>query len=83
MSEQSPEERDIGTVLAVPEDEREQVDPNPADVGEENDDAGADLSHVPEGEWVDLSSSDDEEPVGADEPNDPGEEPDLMPEEQT
>ena len=48
---------DIGTILEVPEDQRLDVDPNP----EYNADAGFDVNVVPNGEYVDLSTSGEDE----------------------
>lgn len=72
---QEYEPRDIGDFLEVPPEQRRETDPYP----ELNDDAGADLSDLPEGEFVDLLGHDDDgsEAIGGDEPDDPGDDPDL------
>lgn len=51
---------DIGELLDVPEDQREDTDPDP----EYNADAGFDVNMVPDGEYVELSTTDPKEPVG-------------------
>lgn len=54
------DEKDIGHYLEVPEEEREDTDPAP----ELNDDADFDVTTVPDGEVVELSTaadSDEEE----------------------
>lgn len=56
------EAEDIGDYLEVPEGERRDVDPAP----EYNADAGFDVNVVPDGEYVELSTSDGDEPVAAD-----------------
>lgn len=55
------ETTDIGDYLAVPEEEQKDVDPNP----EYNADAGFDINVVPDGEYVELSTADDDEPIAA------------------
>lgn len=57
----SDEGKDIGDYLEVPEEEREDVDPTP----EYNADAGFDVNVVPDGEYLELGSSDDSEPIAA------------------
>lgn len=48
---------DIGEILEVPEDQREEVDPTP----EYNADAGFDIEVVPNGEYYELSTASDDE----------------------
>lgn len=55
------DETDIGTHLEVPEDQRDGVDPPP----EYNADAGFDVQVVPDGEYVELSTADPEEPLAS------------------
>lgn len=50
---------DTGDLLEVPEDQREDVDPDPA----YNADAGFDVHVVPNGEYVELSTADQSEPL--------------------
>jgi hypothetical protein len=57
----SDELTDIGDFLAVPEEERLDVDPAP----EYNADAGFDVQVVPDGEYRELSTSAEEEPIAA------------------
>lgn len=52
--------RDTGDLLAVPEDQRLDVDPDPAEVGEENEDAFTTDYGLDEGEDVELG----DEPEG-------------------
>ena len=58
--------KDIGDYLEVPEDQRAAVDDHP--VEEVNLDEFTDLSGVPEGEYVELSTAGDDEPL-EDEPS--------------
>lgn len=53
---------DIGDLLAVPEEERRDVDPSP----EYNADAGFDIEVVPDGVYHELSTASDDEPIAAD-----------------
>ena len=55
------DDTDIGDFLDAPEAEREDVDPTP----EFNADAGFDVNVVPDGEYVELSTASDEEPIAA------------------
>lgn len=54
---------DIGVILEAPEDQRLDVDPDPA----YNADAGFDIQVVPDGEYVELSTAGDE-PLASEEP---------------
>lgn len=56
------EPRDTGEVLEVPENER--LDHDVYFPEEDNEDAFADLSNVPDGEYVELSTASQDEPVG-------------------
>ena len=58
MPNQDESATDIGTLLEVPEDQRQEVDPAP----EYNADAGFDVNVVPDGEYFDLDTAwDDDE----------------------
>lgn len=61
------DQKDIGHYLEVPEDQREDVDP-PA---EYNADAGFDIEVVPDGEYVELGTA-QEEPLNEREVDDSG-----------
>lgn len=52
---------DIGDYLGVPEEERLDVDPDP----EFNADAGFDVQVVPDGEYKELSTAHESEPIAA------------------
>ena len=65
MGEAYTELQDIGDFLEVPEDQRYEVDE--ADPEQENEDQFADLSHVPDGDYVVLSTASDDEPIGFEE----------------
>lgn len=56
------EPRDTGDLLEVPEDQRLDVDDHLPE--EDNVDQFADVSDVPDGEYVELSTSSEDEPVG-------------------
>lgn len=56
------EPRDTGELLEVPEDQR--LDEDDYLPEEDNEDAFADLSSVPDGKYVKLSTASDDEPVG-------------------
>ena len=53
--------KDIGDYLEVPEEERQDVDPDP----EFNADAGFDVNVVPDGDYKELSTASDDEPIAA------------------
>ncbi len=55
-------DQDIGHFLEVPEAQREDVDPGPR----YNADAGFDVQMVPNGEYVELSTADPDEPLASD-----------------
>lgn len=62
-------EQDIGDFLEVTEDEQKDVDP----AAQYNADAGFDIQVVPDGEYVELSTASDDEPLAAgNEPEDGG-----------
>jgi hypothetical protein len=54
--------RDTGELLAVPPEERLEVDDHLP--SEDNEDQFADVSGVPDGEYVELSTASEDEPVG-------------------
>lgn len=56
------EPRDTGDLLEVPEDQRLDVDDHLPE--EDNVDQFADVSDVPDGEYVELSTASEDEPVG-------------------
>jgi hypothetical protein len=53
---------DIGDILAVPKDQQIDGDPPPA----YNADAGFDINVVPDGEYHELSTADEDEPIAGD-----------------
>jgi len=55
------DEKDIGHLLEVSEEEREDLDPPP----EYNADAGFDVQMVPDGEYVELATADADEPLAS------------------
>jgi hypothetical protein len=59
--------KDIGDFLEVPEDQREELDGDPV----YNADAGFDVQVVPNGEYVELSTADDSEPLLSETDGDP------------
>ena len=61
-------EQDTGDFLEVPEGDRQDVDPAP----EYNADAGFDLKVVPDGEYHELSTADEKEPIGSKKKDDEG-----------
>lgn len=57
MAKSVSDQEDIGTILEVPEDQRLDVDPDDEPA---NEDEGVDMSQVPDGEVVKLSTAEEE-----------------------
>lgn len=65
MGEAYTELQDTGDFLEVPEDQRYDIDD--PDHEDANEDEFADLSHIPDGDYVVLSTASDDEPIGFEE----------------